>query len=131
MVVSVAPFAAVVHRQKRIVAGFRDAGATNADRAATPASLGIDEGLAFRTLLRHGILRDAGAQRLWLDDAKWVAHQQRRRRIAVLVPSIVLAGFALTAAIVWLVTRGRPAPSPLRRVAGPWAGRRRITARGW
>jgi hypothetical protein len=82
--------------------------------------------LAFRTLLRHGILRDAGAQRLWLDDAKWVAH----RRIAVLVPSIVLAGFALTAAIVWLVTRGRPAPSPLRRVAGPWAGRRRITARG-
>jgi hypothetical protein len=63
MLVPVAPLAAVVHRQKRIVAGFRAAGATNADRAATPASLVIDEGLAFRTLLRHGILRDAGASR--------------------------------------------------------------------
>jgi 1-aminocyclopropane-1-carboxylate deaminase/D-cysteine desulfhydrase-like pyridoxal-dependent ACC family enzyme len=99
------PFAAIVHRQKKIVATFRTAGATSANHAATTATLGIQEGLAFRILVRHAILRDAGEQRVYLDEPRWEAHQQRRRRLAVVIPGVVLLCAALTAAIAFWISR--------------------------
>ena len=83
MTPSAAVFAGVIRRQKKIVQQFQAAGATSADRAATAAALGVQEGMAFKQLRRHAILQDAGGQRLFLDTARWEAHQLRRWRVAL------------------------------------------------
>lgn len=94
-VIPIVPAAGVVRRQKQIVALFEAAGATSADRASTAAALGVPEGLAFRLLKSHAVLQEAGEQRLYLDAARWQAHQDRRRRIAlvcvIIAASVVLA----------------------------------------
>jgi hypothetical protein len=83
------------------VAQFQDAGATSIDRATTTASLGVHEGVAFRTLLRHAILRRVGEQSFYLDNPSWEAHQKNRRRLAFVIPGlVVLAGF-----VFWIVRR--------------------------
>src|SRR5262245_28932915 len=93
--------AGMVHKQKTIVAAFRAAGATAPGGATTAAALGLHEGLAFRTLCRHAVLRDAGDRRLYLDEPAWESHQARRRRVGlactllgVLAVAIVLAVWA-------------------------------------
>jgi hypothetical protein len=96
-------FGGVVRRQKRIVAAFRAAGAVGRERATTAAALGIQEGLAFRTLRRHGILREEGERKHFLDEAGWEAHQLRRRRIALIILSVVVVLFAVLA--VWVSRR--------------------------
>ena len=99
---AVAPIAAaVVRRQKQIVAQFRAAGATSADKAASVASLGVQEGMALRILRRHEILRDVG-DRWYLDEARWEAHDARRRRLAIIIPSLFLLGVIVTLLILWL-----------------------------
>ena len=80
---------AVVGRQHAIVAAFRKANATTPERGVPVASLGIHEGMAFRILRRHGVLRDAG-DRCHLDEPTWEAHCARRRRLAFLIPGCVL-----------------------------------------
>jgi hypothetical protein len=82
--------AGIVRRQKKIAALFQATGATSPDRATTAAALGIDEGLAFRILLRNDILRTVRGDRLYLDESGWEALQARRRRMAILIPAILL-----------------------------------------
>ena len=74
---------AVVRHQRRIVAAFRAAGATEPGRAATVEKLAVRKGQALETLLRHAIVRDAGGQLLWLDEAAWSAHEAKRWRFAL------------------------------------------------
>ena len=90
------PIAAVVARERKIVAAFRDAGATSRDRATTAAALGVHEGLAFRILCRRAVLREAGERRFYLDEPRWEALRARRRHIAfTILGVVVLAGIAL------------------------------------
>ena len=95
--------AAIVRKQNRIVAAFRAAGATARERATTVAALGVREGLALRILRRHAILRDAGEQRLYLDEPIWEAHQAKRRRIALGIMAAML--LVATVAIIWAILR--------------------------
>lgn len=88
MVVGIA--AGVVRKQKQIVDAFLAAGATSPEHAATAAALGIHEGLAFRVLCRHAILREVAERRLYLDEPIWEAHRWKRRRLAVAIPAIFL-----------------------------------------
>ena len=100
-VVPVIPVGGVVRKQKQIVALFQAAGATNADRATTAATLGIHEGVAFRILRRHAVLRDGEAGRVYLDESRWESHQKKRRRLALIIPGLVL----LVAIVLWAIFR--------------------------
>ena len=101
MVAAAGVIGGVVARQNRIVASFRQAGATSPERAAVPSAIGVDEGMAFGTLRRHTILVAVG-ERFWLDEPRWEAHRVARRRLALLVPAVVL----LTAGVVlWFALR--------------------------
>lgn len=73
----------VARHQKRIVAAFRAAGATDRSRAVTVEKLAVREGTALSILRRHGIVRDAGNQMLWLDEAAWNAREAKGRRFAI------------------------------------------------
>ncbi len=93
----VAGAGAIVRKEKKTVAAFREVGATARDRAVDVATLGIRQGLAFRILRRHSIVREAGEGRYYLDEPAWEAHQARRRRIAVvLVVALVFVGIAFS-----------------------------------
>jgi hypothetical protein len=93
----------MVRKQNEIVAAFQAAGATTRDRATTAAALGIHEGIAFRILCRHEILRKVDSERLYLDEPRWEAHQTKRRRLAVIIPVIFV--LVSVAAFFWLVRR--------------------------
>ena len=100
---AVFPFGAVVHKQRQIVALFRAAGATSSNRATTAATLGVQEGLAFRILL-SAVVREVGEQRVYLDESSWESHQKKRRRLAFIIPGLVLLCLVLTAGIVFWAT---------------------------
>jgi hypothetical protein len=89
----------IVRRQRQIVAQFRTAGVTSPDRATSTAALGVEEGMAFRILRRHEILRAVG-ERWFLDEPRWEAHRARRRRLAFIIPAVVVLVAAVT---LWLV----------------------------
>src|SRR5262245_53048842 len=95
--------AAVVRRQHRIVAAFRAAGAIARDRATTAAALALDEGMAFRLLCSHAVLRQAGESRFYLDEPSWAAHRAKLRRTALTVLGVFL--LLAIAGIVWGITR--------------------------
>jgi hypothetical protein len=96
---TVAIAAAMVQKQKKIVAAFQAAGATNHERAVTAEALGVHQGAAFRILCRHGVLREAGERRLFLDQSSWEALGSRRRRTALFILGGVL--LAASIAILW------------------------------
>ncbi|MBI1798338.1 MAG: hypothetical protein HYR73_01465 [Candidatus Eisenbacteria bacterium] len=92
--------AVVILKERAIVAAFRDAGATSAATATTPAALGVHEGLAFRKLRRRAVLREAGQGLFYLDEQSWEALRRIRRQLAVAV-----AILALVAAAAYLLRR--------------------------
>lgn len=100
---TVAAAAAMIHKQKKIVGAFREAGATSAERAATAASLAIHQGAAFRILRGHDVLREAGGGRLYLDESAWEALRARRLRIAL----TIVGTFLVAAAVAMLWTLGK------------------------
>jgi hypothetical protein len=93
----------VVRREREIAEAFQSAGATTPDRAATAATLGVHEGIAFRILCSHGILQEVGAQRFYLDEPRWESHQAKRRRLGFMIPAIVL--LVAIVAFFWLTHR--------------------------
>jgi hypothetical protein len=90
----------ILIKEKHIVAAFESVGAISAPNATTPASIGVQERVAFHKLLRRAILRDAGAGRFYLDVASWEALRRTRRRMALAIRLLVLA------AALWQFVRG-------------------------
>lgn len=94
----------IIHKQKRILAAFRAAGATDASRAKTLAELGLEEGHVLRILLGHEVLRDAGERRFWLDEAAAQAHEARRHRFAFTIVAAMLVLVVGGGVVLWLTT---------------------------
>ena len=92
---------AVVRKQVQIVELFRTAGATCSDRATLAAALGVQEGTAFRILRGHAVLREV-SERYYLDVPTWEAHCVRRRRLAFIIPGVVLLVGIVT---LWVILR--------------------------
>ncbi len=84
--------AAVIPREKRIVAAFRQAGANSMAAAIAPAAIGVSEGRAFRNLREHAVLRETGTGLVYLDEPSWQALRATRRLIALVALLIVLFG---------------------------------------
>jgi hypothetical protein len=86
---------AVIHRKEReIVDTFRGVGATSANRARDPNELGVTSHLAFDRLTRRAVLRTAGDGKYYLDEPSWNALRSLRRRLAIIMLIVVVAGFA-------------------------------------
>ena len=81
---------AAMRRERLIVAAYRDAGALTPERARTPDEVYVDQRLAFSRLVDHGVLRDAGGGRYFLDEPSWRALRGMRRRLALVMALIVL-----------------------------------------
>jgi len=92
--------AVILLKEKQIVAAFRQAGATSAPAAVTPAALGVHERLAFRRLRQRAVLREAGPGVYYLDELSWAALRRVRRRVL-----IVVALAAIAAALALLARR--------------------------
>jgi hypothetical protein len=84
--------AVILLREKQIVAAFRRAGATSPSAATTPGAIGVHERLAFQKLQRRAVLREAGSGSFYLDEPSWEALRSTRRRLALLVGLLALAG---------------------------------------
>jgi len=93
--------AALLHKEREIVASFRAAGATSAANGKTSSALGIQEGVAFERLRRRAVLRDATNGGLYLDEPSWEALRVLRRRLA-----LILLGLALAVGVAALLLIG-------------------------
>ena len=82
--------AAIIHKEKEIVETFRAANALTPDGARTPGALGVHEGLAFRKLREHAVLRETEGGRLYLDEPSWQALRAIRHRFAFVILTLVL-----------------------------------------
>jgi hypothetical protein len=87
--------AALLRKERHIVAAFAAAGATSPANGRTAQALGIHEGLALRKLQRRAVLREAGNGGLYLDEPAWDALQALRRRLALVLIGIVVVGGTL------------------------------------
>jgi hypothetical protein len=94
--------AAILHKEKEIIATFRGAGATSPARGKTAAALGVHEGVAFRKLCRRRVLRDAENGGHYLDEPSWEALRALRQRLA-----LTLLGVAVALAVIALVLARR------------------------
>lgn len=87
--------AAVRMKERHVVAAFKSAGATSAERARTPEEIDVAmHGAAWRFLHNNAIVRDAGDGRFYLDVLSWEASVRARRRRALMLVVLGLA-FAL------------------------------------
>ncbi|MGH8213140.1 MAG: hypothetical protein ACREPP_07945 [Rhodanobacteraceae bacterium] len=90
--------AIVMAMEKRIVAAFRQAGATSADKAVTPEAIGAHGRVAFKKLVGHAVLRECGNGRFYLDEQKWEDLRSLRHRLVLIILLLVaVAGLALFA----------------------------------
>ena len=96
--------AVIIAKEKDLIAHFRRAGALGPATAKSLADLGVDTRLAWSILERRAIIREAGEGLYYLDEPAWVAHQQRRRRIAITVLVIALALLAVSTFVAMQAT---------------------------
>ena len=90
--------AVLIAKERHIVAVYERAGATSPATAVTPASLGVDERLAFRKLVGHAVLRETTPGTYYVDEPSWRALRSLRRRLA----TVFLLTAILIAVLGWL-----------------------------
>ncbi|MEP6764691.1 MAG: hypothetical protein ABJB66_10290 [Gemmatimonadaceae bacterium] len=87
--------AVIVRREKELVAHFREHRALTTNSAQSTNALQVDENIAFRILRERAIIREASPGLYYLDEPSWEASVRRRRRIAfILITAILAAGVA-------------------------------------
>ena len=96
---AVVAVAGMMKKQKDLVARFREARAISAATAQSLAALRIDEGLAFRRLRAHTVIREPAPGTFYLDEPSWLALGHVRRRLATVILLVVFA-MALTIALI-------------------------------
>lgn len=82
--------AVLIRREKEMVAAFRARGAIDSGSAVTLESLNLHRGIAFQRLRGHAVIRDAGAERYYLDELSWEAVGRMRRRLASVVVVVLV-----------------------------------------
>ena len=94
--------AAIIRRERDLVARFVAAGATSPTTARTLAEIGADPGLTLDRLKRRAVVREASPGLYYIDEPSWIALRSLGRRLALVVLGIAFALLA-TAAIVMLL----------------------------
>jgi len=96
--------AAIVVKEKRIVAAFQRAGATSPSAAVAPGAIGVAQRVAFRKLCQHAALREVGSGKFYLDEPSWRASCALRRRVALISLFGILIGL-IAGIVIGLQTR--------------------------
>lgn len=95
--------AIIAKHEREIVDAFQRAGATSAERAVDPDTLGVDDAIAFDRLRRDAVLREAAGGAYFFDALTWQAVRSRRRRLVF----VVVAMLAVAAALMLLRQRAQ------------------------
>ena len=95
--------AIIIRKEKEMVAAFRARGATDPAHAVTVDSLNLHQGVAFRRLVSHAVLRPVHSGDYYLDEPSWEATTRLRRRLLLAIMAIVLLAFLGT----FLATRAQ------------------------
>lgn len=94
--------AIIIRKERELVDHLRSVGAVSPDSARTLTQLGADQGIAWRRLVDHAVIRSTPAGTWYLDEPSWMALRRMRRRLA-LVMAIVGLIVALGATIMALL----------------------------
>jgi hypothetical protein len=86
----------VARRERRIVAIFRQKGATSGPTAQRLQQLGLNDGRILRGLIATSIIRKAGPERYFLNEQAW----NTRPRSAVSPRAVGIAGLLLVVLII-------------------------------
>jgi hypothetical protein len=95
--------AIIIRHEKDLVAHFRATGSLTPDSAKSLSALGSHTDVAFRRLQRRAVIRESNPGFYYLDEPSWQAHQAARRRIMLLLVSLVILGIA---AALWTARAG-------------------------
>lgn len=90
--------AIIIAIQNKIIRKFRTTGTTNPKSAKTIEELGIRHHLLFNKLVRKGVIVQNG-NKYHLDENRTYEFIQQRRRIALIVLTLVLVTVALFALV--------------------------------
>jgi hypothetical protein len=88
----------VAAQRKKILRAFEQHDATDPERARTPDEVGCRDSLVFRSLVRRGVLREAGGGRYYLDLESASRLRARQRAMALIA---VLAIVTLVILMRW------------------------------
>jgi hypothetical protein len=87
--------AAIVIRRKRLVRAFREAGAIDPTRAATPEQLGQRRSWVFDQMAAHSVFIATADGRYYLNEQAAVEFLAARRKRALTITGVLLLLFAL------------------------------------
>ena len=76
-------------REEEVVEDFRAAGATSPATAQSYEALGLGDSLAIKRLHNRAVIREAAPGRWYLDEEVWEAVRRTRRRLAVVLLSLI------------------------------------------
>jgi hypothetical protein len=85
--------AVIIHREKDLVAHFQSARALDPASAMAPAHQRLGQRIAWRRLVRRGVIREAAPGKFYLDEAAWISLSHSRRRMATVLMVVMLIGF--------------------------------------
>ena len=83
-------------REREVVDDFRAAGATSPATAQSYAAVGVGESMALKRLHDRAVIREAAPGVFYLDEEVWTAVRRVRRRMGLVMLSIVLLLLVLT-----------------------------------
>jgi hypothetical protein len=80
----------ILRRERKVVRRFREAGAIAPASARTLDDLQLHGGLPLRRLRRRAVIREAGPDRLYLDEEVWDALSRTRRRVSIAILCLII-----------------------------------------
>lgn len=80
-------------REQDVIDDFRAAGATSPETAQAYDAIGLGDTLAIRRLHNRAVIREAAPGRWYLDEEVWEAVRRTRKRLAMVMLSIVILTF--------------------------------------
>lgn len=82
--------AVIIRREHEIVDRFRSMGASSPETARSAAQLETDQGIAWRRLLDHAVIRSTPTGLFYLDEPSWRALRRLRRRLSLVFALIAI-----------------------------------------
>jgi hypothetical protein len=80
----------ILRREREVVRRFQEAGATTPATARDLDELHVRRATGLRRLRHRAVIREAGAERFYLDEQVWQALGHMRRRVSIAVLCLIV-----------------------------------------
>ncbi|HEX3866504.1 MAG TPA: hypothetical protein VHV78_07105 [Gemmatimonadaceae bacterium] len=97
--------AAIIRKERDMVAHFRQHNALSPATAKTMTELGVHPEFVWTRLVRRAVIRESAPGLYYFDEPSWNARNATRRRAALIALIVVLALFAATMLPVIMMAR--------------------------